>query len=242
MSKSAKALLAAVSVLALWGIGTIGAPGEGKPPKDKPAAEKPTTRVGTPTLPPLKPTIKEVPNLTPEQEAKLLAALKESSPKHYYEYLIALKKTRSPMYRHALGRAWMTYEKWRDAPKRVRDRVLAEREATIEIGKLVHTLRHEKDAANRAELAAKLKEAVAKKFDAEVILREYRLVQFEERIHALRVELKERMSQRDSHIEQEHKLWLERAKPLPSVPGKVPPKGPTPPKKSGKEPRPSGRG
>ena len=127
MSKGAKALTAAVALL-LWGIATLADPADSKPPKKTSAGEKPTTRVGTPTLPPLKPTTEPGTDLTPEQEVKLLAALKESSPDHYYAYLIALKKGGDQaLYRRALGYFWRTYREWRDAPKYVRDAVLAER-------------------------------------------------------------------------------------------------------------------
>ncbi|KPK44758.1 MAG: hypothetical protein AMK72_11690 [Planctomycetes bacterium SM23_25] len=233
MSKGAKALLAAVSVSILWGIGAIGAPGEGKPDKTRRTGKKPTTRVGKPLLPPLKPTTAELPEITPEQEKTLLTALKDSSPDHYYAYLMALRKSDQKLYRRALGYAWRTYEQWRDAPKNVREQVLAEREATIEIGKLVHAIRQEKDPAKQAKLAAKLKQAVARKFDAEVVIREYRLAQFEARIQTLRGELKERIDKRAGLIAELCDFWVQRAKQKPSEPIQTPPSKPAAPGKSG---------
>ena len=219
MSKSAKALVAGVAVFVCWGIATMGAPSSAKPkgPEEKkPSGAKATTQVGKPLLPPLRPTTPDMPDITPEQEAELLAAMKESSPDHYYAYLMALRKSDPKLYRKALGYAWRTYEQWRDAPKDVRKQVVIEREATIEIGKLVHAIRREKEPAKRAELSAKLKQAVEKKFDAEVVIRDYRLVQFEQRVKTLRKDLKSRISDRENLVWEEYSLWLDRARKDPS--------------------------
>lgn len=218
MSKRAKALTAGV-VLAACGIGVIASGGKRGTQADKPSSAKPTTRAKAPAMPPLKPTSQPMIEITPEQEAELLAALKESSPEHYYAYLMAMKKSgNEALYRRSLAHAWRTYEQWRNAPKHVREQVLAEREASIEIGKLVDELRHARSAAIRGELTAKLRQAIARRFEAEVVIRDYRLTQFEQRIKTLREELAERIKNRDRHIDDRYETWLKRAEETPDTP------------------------
>ena len=207
MSNAGKALTAAIILTLSVAVATAdrSAASGAKKPADEKAGPK------GPTMPPLHPTSKPAVDLTPTQEAELLADLKQSSPDHYYAYLVALKKTNAKLYRQALGYAWRMYEQWRDAPKKVRDQVVAEREATIEIGKLVYAVGQEKDPARKAGLAEKLKQAVTRKFDAELVIRDYRLAQLEKRLENYRAELKERKEQRSDQILKRYKEWLDRA-------------------------------
>lgn len=166
-----------------------------------------------PTLPVLKPTM-DPPDIviSPAQEKELLAAMKESSPKHYYAYLVALKKSDPALYKKSLAYFWKMYLEWRNAPKHVAAAVLTEREETIKIGKLVQRLRLETDAARQQELTGQILQAVQKKFDAEVVIRDYRLQQFELRIKKLRGELKDKISRREQIVAERLKTWLDRAK------------------------------
>ena len=89
----------------------------------------------------------------------------------------------------------------------------------------------QEELAARAKLSAKLKQAVGRKFDAEVVIRDYRLLQFEQRIKTLRDELKSRVSDREELVWEEYSLWLDRARQEPSPAPKTPPGG------AGKGPR-----
>jgi len=211
MSNVAKSLTAAIIVA--FSVAIAMAERSAKSPAEKPAENKlaDKSKPKGPTIPHIPPTSRPRADLTPEQEAQLLADLKQSSPDLYYAHLIALKKTNPKLYRRALGYAWRKYVQWRDAPKKVRDQVVAEREATIEIGKLVYSIGQEKDPGRKAKLTAKLKQAVTRKFDAEIVIRDYRLAQLEKRLKDYRAELKERTAKRAGLIEQRYKEWLDRA-------------------------------
>lgn len=214
MSKRATALTVAVVGLLLF-LPSLAAPEAGKP-KAATARPSATTQPKAPSLPKLGPMSNEpTVKLTPQQEAELLAAMKRSSPDDYYTYLIAAKKGDPKVYQRTLSWMWRKYERWRNAPKEIQEQMLVEQRAISEIGELVHAIRMAKDPADRDQLKKRLMDAVTRKFDAEIVLHDYRLIQFEQRLKKLRDNLAKRKADRDNKVKQQYELLLGETAPPP---------------------------
>ena len=215
MSKRATALTVAVVGLLLF-LPSLAAPERGKP-------KAATTRPAGHALPKLGPMSDEpVVKLTPQQEAELIAAMKRSSPDDYYAYLMAAQKGDPKVYQKTLSWMWRKYERWRNAPKEIQEQMLVEQRAISEIGELVHAIRVEKDPPARDRLKKRLMAAVARKFDAEIVLHDYRLKQFEQRVKKLRDDLVQRKADRDNKIKQQYELLLGRPPETPPAKKKSP--------------------
>ena len=153
--------------------------------------------------------------LTPKQEEELIAAMKRSSPDHYYVHLMIAKKGDPKSYQRSLSWMWRKYLRWRDAPKEIQEQTLIEEKAIAAITKLVHSLAQTTDATTRKRLTTELMAAVTKKFDAESALRDYRMEQFKQRLERIRKELDKRKADREKIITDQYELWLKRSQETP---------------------------
>ena len=216
MPKRAIALTAAVVGLLIY-LPSLAAP---KAATTRPSA---TTKPAGPALPKVATTSSEpVVKLTPQQEAELLAAMKRSSPDHYYPHLMAAKKGDPNAYQRSLSWMWRKYVRWRNAPKEIQEQMLAEEKAIREIGELVQAIGRAKDAVTRDRLRVHLIDAVTRKFDAGSGLRNYRLEQFEQRLQKIRKDLDKRKADRDKIIKEEYELWIKRSQEAPPAKKKSP--------------------
>jgi len=152
------------------------------------------------------------PNLAPEQEAELLAMLKDKRPDDYNR-LVRLRDENPRDYRWALGAMWRAYQQYRNLPADMQKVADQAQQARIKAWRLSREMRAAKDDESKTRLRAELTETLQIEFDAEQKMREYHLAQLEEQIKRLAAEVKERAQQRDHVIEENLTRLLEAQKP-----------------------------
>lgn len=136
--------------------------------------------------------------LTDEQQAEVLAFLKKHRARHY-ERLMELRRGSPVRYQKALRMIYWRIRPAINLPEDAQRCHFALWEATMRIRRLVRELRRG-DPAGKDELIEKLTQAVAKRFDADRRIREFRLARLEERIRQLREQLKQQAERRDELI------------------------------------------
>ncbi len=139
------------------------------------------------------------PKLTEQQEKETLAFLREHFP-DYYRKVIKLKKENPQSYYRMLRSRWWFLRSLKQKPERVREAYIEQYKSTTHIWRIVRKYRNAKGAEAKKKLEASLQEEVTKLFDAEQIIREYRLAQLEERLKQLREEHRRRARDRDKII------------------------------------------
>lgn len=137
--------------------------------------------------------------LTEEQEAELLEAVRKHSPADH-ERIVKLKASKAGEYRHVLRRMWLWYQQWKGRPEEVRQAYWTLKETRAEASELVRRAKNAKTKGEREKLSARLRQVVAREFDAWQVIRKYQLAQFATRIEQLEAELKERADKRDKII------------------------------------------
>jgi hypothetical protein len=145
--------------------------------------------------------------LTEEQEAELLAALKEKLP-YKYERLVKLREERPRAYRWALRGAWRSYQRWKDLPPEVQEAAITEQAERITSMRILHAIRDEEDPEKKARYKEQLKESVQRQFDAEETRQKHQLQVLKERILRLEEELKRRTEDRDKIIDEQVERYL----------------------------------
>ncbi len=150
------------------------------------------------------------PSLQGELARQFLEHLAEKEPEEYAR-LMELRKRRPGMYRLELLAAWVRRQRMEHVPKEVR-----EAKETIETGRrvilrLVMQYRRETDSGKREAVRGKIVQAVGELFDADITLREHQVKELEERLAAVRQEIKDRRANRDEVVEDRVQRVLELA-------------------------------
>jgi hypothetical protein len=147
------------------------------------------------------------PALSEDQERELLSVLKDKQPGHY-QRLVELRDSHPRRYRWALLSAWRWYRRWRAMPEDIREAANAAQNAKIMIYRTLQELREADDDYARFRLRRELRHAVRQEFEAELVVREYRLAQLEAELERLRAELEQREQNADALIAErvEHHL------------------------------------
>lgn len=137
--------------------------------------------------------------LTKEQEQEVLNYLKEKRPEDYERVL--KDRERDPRrYRRTIAGLWQWVSRFKQMPKDLRDAYEDRHRAFVDMWRLAKQRADAKDPAARNRIDKRLYEVCARLFDAEQIIREYRLKQMEEQIKRLREDLKERARNRKTVI------------------------------------------
>lgn len=146
--------------------------------------------------------------LTKDEEAELLKHLEKEKP-DLHKQLKDLCKRDEDGYRRMLLRYWGVYDYLRKLPKEIRIAVQTQEKARHEAYRLVKAIEQTKDAAYKARLKVKLREAVAAHFKAEQIVREYRLARLIKEIERTLAEIKGRSAkQTEEIINSRVEAWL----------------------------------
>lgn len=194
MTKRAIVLLMAISVVPLTAFLSAETDDRGSGGD----ADEPTTR----------PAVRRGPSLSDEQEAELLEVLREHQPGHYRQ-LTELRDSDPRRYRSALMSAWRWYQRWKVLPEEVQEASNAARNARITVFRIMRELRDTADPQARRQLLRELREAVRQEFQAEQIVREYRLEQLEAELERLREELKHHRENAEELIEERVERYVE---------------------------------
>ncbi|GAG12560.1 unnamed protein product [marine sediment metagenome] len=150
--------------------------------------------------------------LTKEQEAELLKALKEKLPGRY-EALIKLREEKPRAYRWALRGTWRWYQRWKNLPEEVQKAAIVEQAERMQIVRILKAIGEAKDPAEKARLKKDLTESVARQFDAEQKRHRHHLQELKEQIRRLEEELRRRIEDRDKMIQQRLERYLTEGPP-----------------------------
>jgi len=157
--------------------------------------------------------------LTEEQEAELLKALKEKLPGRY-EALMKLREEKNKGYRWALRGTWRWYERWKNLPEEVQKAAIVEQTERMQIVRILHVVGEAKGPAEKTRLKKDLAQSVARLFDAEQERHRHHLQELKDQIRRLEDELRQRTEDRDKLIEQRVERYL--AEGPPGLPGHGP--------------------
>jgi uncharacterized small protein (DUF1192 family) len=150
------------------------------------------------------------PSLQDKLARQFLERLAEEEPEEYAR-LMELRKRRPGIYKLELLAAWVRRQRMEQTPKEVR-----QAKETIETGRrvifrLVMEYRRESDSQRREAVRQKIVQAVGELVDADITLREYKVKELEERLAAIRQEIKDRRANRDEVVEDRVQRVLELA-------------------------------
>ncbi|MFP4139896.1 MAG: hypothetical protein ACOCZU_02390 [Planctomycetota bacterium] len=148
-------------------------------------------------------------NLTDEQEAEFLAALKKNRP-FTYRMLQRLKEHNLDRYRGTLYRHWLDWQQLQRMPEKVRKAYTAIQQGRRAMVKLIVQYRSADDDEARKKITSQIRSLAAEIFDAHLVMREYKVAELEDRIKELRKELKELRQNRDDEIEKNVQKLLRR--------------------------------
>ena len=152
-------------------------------------------------------------DLSKAQEQELLGVLKEKRPEHH-KRLMKLRESSRMRYRWMLQMMWRWYQRWKHLPEEIQAAAITEMDSKVQVWRLARELRKEISKDERKELLFKLREAVARQFDAEQKVRTHRLAQLEKQLQRARLELRERSEKRSQTIDDLVKRLL---KPPPAL-------------------------
>jgi len=138
--------------------------------------------------------------LSKAQEQELLGVLKEKRPEHH-KRLMQLRESNRRRYRWMLQMMWRWYQRWKHLPEEIQAATITEIDSKIQVWRLTRELREADSKDDREELLVKLREAVARQFDAEQKIRTHRLAQLEKQLQRARLELRERSEKRSQIID-----------------------------------------
>ncbi len=150
------------------------------------------------------------PAVTDAQEAELLKALEEKRPEAHSR-LITLKENDPAAYQRMLQGLWRWYEQVRKLPKDVQAATIYLTESRQRIARLARELATAESEGDRELARTRLREEIAREFDAEQITNAYRLKQLQQDMDTMRSGLEQRSTRRDRMIESRYKTALERA-------------------------------
>ena len=149
--------------------------------------------------------------LTAEQEKKLLAALKDKRPEHYSR-LKQLQEKDPQRYRRMLQMMWRWYERWENQPKEIRDKGIAAMDSRVKLWRLARRLGQATNEKDRDKIIARLREELARQFDAEQKVCAHRLEQLERQLKKMQERLRRDAKNRNKIIEQRLKQIRRKAK------------------------------
>ncbi|MGC9454653.1 MAG: hypothetical protein ACP5HU_07295 [Phycisphaerae bacterium] len=141
------------------------------------------------------------PTLSEEQEQEILEVLKEHQLGQY-QRLMELREEDPDRYQAAVHAAWRWYRRWKSMPEEVQQAANDARNAKIAIYRVTRELRDVEDSYMRTRLVGELRQAIRQEFQAELVVREYRLNQLEAELKRLREELRQRREDSEEIISQ----------------------------------------
>jgi len=136
--------------------------------------------------------------VTAEQEAELLAVLKEKRP-DFHARLTRLSKEDKRSYRRALGGAWRWYQRWKRMSPQEKAAVKEITNARLRVGRVIRAVREAKRPPT-AEQRAELLDAITKALQAEQALQTIRIKKLEKEIQRLKEDLRDRAERRKEII------------------------------------------
>jgi len=137
--------------------------------------------------------------LTKEQEAELLKHFKKNQPE-MHKRLVDLSQRDASGYRRMLSWLWGPYQELIILPAPVRAAAIEKDTARHEAYHLLKAIRDTQNAKKKAELTEKLREAMARQFKAEQIVRTYRLTKLAKEIQRTLDEIKARTAKETQEI------------------------------------------
>jgi len=149
--------------------------------------------------------------LTRQQEEKVLAYAKRKS-KDYYERIVKYRQTEPKYYQATLRALLPLAEQYERMPQRVRDAYDRLDLANYsKLWQLARDIQKTADAGVKARLEAELYQLTAVRFEAEQIIREYRIQQIMEQAKRLQKDLEERAANREAVIRESYEQMLQNA-------------------------------
>lgn len=131
------------------------------------------------------------PALSEQQQQEVLEMLKEHQLGHY-QRLMELREQDPDRYQAALHSAWRWYLRYKSMPEEVRQAANDSRNAKIAIYRVTRELQNTHDTYMRTRLVKELRQALRQEFQADLVVREYRLNQIEAELERLREEFQQR--------------------------------------------------
>ncbi|MCE5328183.1 MAG: hypothetical protein LLG01_17390 [Planctomycetaceae bacterium] len=148
--------------------------------------------------------------VTEAQETELLKVLEDKRPEAHSR-LMTLKENDAAAYQRMLQELLRWYEKVRKLPKDVQAATVYLTESRQRIYRLARELANADSEGDREQSRLRLREEIAREFDAEQITQTYRLKQLQQDMDTMRTGLERRAAQREQQIESRYKRALERA-------------------------------
>ncbi|MCE5278346.1 MAG: hypothetical protein ABFD92_01235 [Planctomycetaceae bacterium] len=146
----------------------------------------------------------------PATEAELLKVLEEHRPEAYSR-LMTTKDQDPAAYQRMLQSMGRWHEQFRKLPKDVQTAAGYLTESRQRIYRLARELANADSEGDRELARKRLREEIAREFDAEQITHAYRLKQLQQEVDTLRTNLEKRAAQRGQQIETRYKQALQRA-------------------------------
>jgi hypothetical protein len=152
-----------------------------------------------PATRPAKPLRADGPVLSEQQETELLGILGQKRPEEAAQ-LRKLKEENPAAYHIAMSAAWRVYQVLKDTPPEIQKAHETQLHARVEAWRVSRDYLAAQAGPDKDKLRARLTDLLGAEFDAEQIIREYRLNQLEDQLKRLRGELKDRKDRRDQVI------------------------------------------
>lgn len=144
------------------------------------------------------PTTKPAKSMTVEEE--VLELFKHRLPLRY-ERLMKLKSTDQKKYVLAMEEAEEFYREYKRMPKDVQDCQISEMRMKVRCWQIAEQLRRQPSEAETLKLTEELRSLVARRFEAEQKVLEFRLGELEKEMARLKKKLQERSQQREKLIQ-----------------------------------------
>ncbi len=139
--------------------------------------------------------------LTESEQAEVLAYLKEHRPE-IYEQATSLRQRDPRRYKRLLHMIHGLLRRLKGMPEELREAHETRQEAHVRMWRLAKSLESAEDPVARRMVEKKMREQAELYFDADQVIREYRLAQLAEQIRVLREELAARKKDREAVIEE----------------------------------------
>jgi len=145
--------------------------------------------------------------LSPEQTEGALAFARQHLPELHRRLVRALEENprrAQPLLRHL----WHQYQRVRELPPDVAEAATVIYRTNIELFRTRRDILQAESPEEKERLVKRLRELVTRRFDSDLIVKDYRIRRLERELADLKAELQKRRQQREQIIEQRVKRWL----------------------------------
>lgn len=180
-----------------------------------PLAAEPASRPAA-TSPASQPASRPARALTDQQEAELMAFLRQTDPV-LVKQLEEMRKNAPGPADYALRRLWRIYQTVRNYPPEVRTAALSRHFINVQVFQTLRELRQCKEEAAKTKMMDRLRNLLNQQFDNEQVVREYEIERLAKQLEQLKKDVNERRQYRQEHVQSQLGELIRRAATQPSM-------------------------